>query len=672
MAEPLPSDETPVQLPTLQVSSTAGDLLGRREEVTLKPTGLPSAMTVIEPSEIETINVSRDISNVFRRVPGLVAHNVDQGDTGNGFKMRGFATQGSHGADTAVYVDGVPQNLPSSEAGAGHGPAFLEWLTPTVIGGITVIKGPVSALYGDQNRAGAVEISTRAAATTSSVTLTAEAYDGRRGNVVLSGGDQELAALLIADSYRSDSFRDEAETERDNLFVKLSAVRGDARYDATLHHYKSDYTAAGFLLHDRLAAGLVEPESAQENALPGFGENRQTGLTLNRSPANGEHGFYANLYVEELERQRGGIVSDTLHNVGNDDRHFYGGRAAHNFLFGETTALFVGVDARRDSGDAYRQRYQNYLPTDLYLVNLELDLLTYGAFLQAQHKLTDTVKLLGGLRHDRFDYDIVNRKLPDASTEYRDGVTTPKLGLVWSVMPTLDLYTNVAEGFRSPAAQQISPGGALGPLGAAGGTTNTNIGASKVRSYDAGFTAGVIDWTLAGAFFYTENEDEVVMTAPDTFDSVGETTRRGYEIEARGALIPQLTAYLSYTRILQAEIDNPLPGTGALLSVAKHVVKGGIEHRHPISAGELVVNVDAYLTDGIPYYAGTPLSQREMPRYERYDLRVGYGLEHWNFSTFWIHQPEVDMSEAAYATTAGLWVSPQPRNHWGVSVGYQF
>lgn len=55
---------------------------------------LPAATTVIDGAELATINLGRDISNIFRRVPGVLANNIDQGDTGNGFRMRGFATSG--------------------------------------------------------------------------------------------------------------------------------------------------------------------------------------------------------------------------------------------------------------------------------------------------------------------------------------------------------------------------------------------------------------------------------------------------------------------------------------------------------------------------------------------------------------------------------------------------
>jgi len=157
MAEEQPVETTPDQIVEIKGSKSGDD----RVTPGVAARGLPGTVTTITAADIATLAVGRDISNIFQRVPGVVANNIDQGDTGNGFRMRGFATQGTHGADTAISVDGVPQNIPSSQGGAGHGPVFLEWLTADMIATVDVIKGPVSALYGDQNRAGAIAIETR-------------------------------------------------------------------------------------------------------------------------------------------------------------------------------------------------------------------------------------------------------------------------------------------------------------------------------------------------------------------------------------------------------------------------------------------------------------------------------------------------------------------------------
>lgn len=663
-----------VALPAIVVTegAEAAGLLGTRSVVTTDSTGLPAAMTVITSEDLGTLNVSRDISNVFRRVPGVVANSIDQGDTGNGFRMRGFATQGTHGADTAVYVDGVPQNMPSSEAGAGHGPAYLEWLTPEMIDRIDVIKGPISALYGDQNRAGAVRIETGTRGIPSSVGLTLESYGGRRSSLVWSKDFDDISSFLVADIYRSDSYRKGATMERDNLFWKLSTVRAGNLYSLRLNHYRSDFVASGYLDYDRVASGLVARSAAQEGALLGFGSGRRTGLVFNRAPANGEEGLYATAYVEDFERERGATGGGIVHNVGWDDRSIFGGRLSNNFVFGDSAAFQIGADFRRDNGDAIRQRYENYVPTPNYLRNYDLDLITYGVFAQGQYKPVESIKLSAGLRADHFDYQIDNRKLPAASTGYRDTVVTPKLGIAWSVSPRLDLFSNIAQGFRSPSAEQISPGGALGPLGQAGGSVNTGIAPSKVTSLDIGFTAApTTDWTLSGAVYYTENEDETVTVAPDVFRSVGSTTRKGFELESTLKLTRGLSVYGSFARILQARIDNPAPNSAYLLSVPKDQIKVGAQYQDRMGAGKVTYSADAYLTSGVPYFSGTPLVRREMPTYTRYDLRVTYDIKDMQFSLFAILQPHL-ISEAAYATAGGLMVSPQPRRHFGISARYFF
>lgn len=242
----------------------------KRGRVSTAAESLPASVSTITDEDIRMLNVDRDISNIYRRVPGVVASNIDQGDTGNGFRMRGFATNGTHGADVAVHVDGVPQNIPSSQGGAGHGPVFMEWLTPQMIKRVNVIKGPVSALYGDQNRAGSVDIQTLDGGdVASSIGLDIASFNGRRGNLVLGGEHEGLESLFVADIYKTDGYRKAAETNRDNYFWKLSTVIGDAKYSARFSHYDSDFKNDGYLNLPALKAGQISRRDTDD--LAGFG-----------------------------------------------------------------------------------------------------------------------------------------------------------------------------------------------------------------------------------------------------------------------------------------------------------------------------------------------------------------------------------------------------------------
>lgn len=662
--------EAPASLQVVEVK-------GQRDDERLVPGSgagsLPGSVTTITAQDIATLDIGRDISNVFRRVPGVVAHNIDQGDTGNGFRMRGFATQGTHGADTAIYIDGVPQNIPSSQGGAGHGPAFLEWMTGDMIDTIDVIKGPVSALYGDQNRAGAVAITTRegGAATASSAALTVESHGGRRGSLVLSGEHGALRSLLVADRYRIDGFRHGGGNDRRNLFWKLSTDIGDGVYSLRFSYYQSEYAGAGYLSLPALEAGL-DPHAVMYG-LAGFGDARRKTLVANRRPAAGEAGWFATAYTEDFERSRAIQASPTQHTFGYDDRIIAGARAGNTWTFGDTAILTLGAEARQDKGDALRQQYRNGQPTASYVNNQALDLLAYGAFIQGQYRVLPGVKLHGGARYDRFEHDVENRKLPAASTAYKGAVVTPKYGATWQVRPGLALYANVAQGLRSPAAEQISSSGSPGPLGAPGGRSNKNIDPSRVRSRDLGFhgrpAAGV---DVSGVVYDIGNDDEIVNTAPDVFVAAGRTTRRGAEIDLRYQGGSAFGAYLSYGRILRARLDNPAPGAGALLSVPAHTWKAGAQYRGAIGPGRLTVNGDVYVTARNPYYMGTPLVRRDMPTYVRYDVKARYDVGRFQGALFATLQPHAFASDIAYGTTAGLVLATVPQATAGASLRYFF
>lgn len=649
----------------------------RSEDERLAPgTGarsLPGGVTTVTSEDLATLDIGRDISNVFRRVPGVVANNIDQGDTGNGFRMRGFATQGTHGADTSIYIDGVPQNIPSSQGGAGHGPAFLEWMTGDMIDTIDVIKGPVSALFGDQNRAGAVAIRTRegGAATPSSATVTVESYGGRRGSLVLSSEHGKLRSLVVADRYSLDGFRHGAFTDRSNLFWKLSTTIGDGVYSLHATYYKSDFAGAGYLSLPAMEAGL-DPHSTMYD-LPGFGAAQRKTLVFNRRPASGEAGWFATAYAEDFERSRAIQTSTTQHTYGYDDRGIYGARGGNTWAFGDAAVLTLGAEARKDKGDAYRQQYRERQPTANYVNNQDLDLLTYGVFVQGQYRVLPTVKLHGGARYDRFDYDLVNLKLPAASTGYKGSVITPKYGAIWIVAPDLELYANIAQGFRSPAAEQISTSGSLGPLGAAGGRINAGIDPSRVRSHDVGFNARPLDGlSVSGAFYTIQNDDEIVNTAPDVFVASGQTTRRGVELDLRYQFSSAFSTYLNYGRILRARLDNPAPGAGARLSVPEHTWKAGVQYRSALGPGRLTLAGDVYVTAGNPYYMGTPLYERDMPTYVRYDVKATYDIGKFQGALFATLQPHKFASDIAYGTAAGLVVTTVPEASGGASLRYFF
>lgn len=547
-----------------------------------------------------------------------------------------------------------------------------------MIGQVNVIKGPISALYGDQNRAGSVDIKTAEVANTrSSIGAEVSSFNGKRGNVILANNFNDLESLFVADIYRTEGFRDSTETKRNNYFWKLSKVIGDGRYSARISNYDSKSQAAGYLYLSQLQSGL-SPKSTQED-VAGFGEARRNSIVFNRAPAEGEAGWYVTAYFEDLYRTRGITLEtnpkSTSHNFGEDDRKMYGLRLSNNFVF-DRANLIVGTEVRRDDGTALRQKYINYIPTSDFFYNFDMDLTTYGVFAQVQYQIFDQLKAVGGIRYDRFDYDIQNLKFPDADiSNYQSGITTPKFGLVWSPYDNLEIFANTAEGFRSPAAEQISAGASSAkPLNSAGGGANADLKASKVKSYDFGANFQPIENLRTSIeLYYIENQNETIAKG-DFYEQAGDTTRKGFDLSTAYQLNDQWSVYASYGHIVQAKLDNPSAGSGAKLTVPEHTLKAGVQYQKQLGSGKITLNADAYHLSNIPYYNkinNLPV-ERKMPAYSRYDLKVAYDYSDYQFSVFATFQPHRYGTEIAYGTNTDLLLSPQPSSILGASVRYFF
>jgi outer membrane receptor protein involved in Fe transport len=650
---------------------TAAGQVPRQSEVTVQNSGLPTTVTVLNHDEIARTNVERDVANLYRRVPGVMAHNLDQGDTGTAIHMRGFLSS-THGADVAVYVDGVPQNVPS--AAINHGMNDMSWLTPDMIERIEVIKGPFSALYGDQNRAGAVNIITRSLAQ-SSVGATVGNYGNQRGSIVLSGERHGLQGLVVGDFFQNDGYRTNADQTRGNVFAKGTMIRGSSRWALRGVYQHADWDASGFLNLNSVLAGKVQPIDRDPTVPPLYGKGHRSSVVFTRTPEHGEAGLHVSASFEDYARTRALGANQNDLNVQDDDRRIATARAVEHLLFGTHGAVSLGAELRRDRGDAIHHRFLGTAtPSPNYTFNQDLNLLTYGVFAQAQYKPIPSLKLVGGARFDTFDYDIRNRKLPAASVVYKESVGTPRGGVVWTPFKAVDVTANIGQGFRSPNQTEISPSGNVGPLGAAGGSAFPNLKPPKVTSYDVGVATPIGSRVrLALAKYHTLNENEIVQVAAGVFDSVGNTTRDGWELESTVYASDALSLYGSWGLVTKGQINNPLPNTAYLLSVPEHAVKGGAAYTSPLPSGRLLVNVDLFAISGIPYFAGTPALTLQYARpFVRYDARATYEVRQIQLTAFATFQPLDFISEVAIGSAAGLTYDPPAKALVGVSARYRF
>lgn len=639
-------------------------------DITNQPSGLPTLASTVTADDVEHTNIGRDVMDVLNRVPGVVAATLLQGDLGSGIKLRGFFTR-AHGAEVATYIDGAPQNLPAGTIG-GAGFNDMSWLNPLLIESVTLIKGPFSAKYGDQNRAGALSIQTvDEAPTRASVSY------GRFGTVdtslVLShryGPVQSLASLSFT---RSGGYRQASDFMHGTAFVKETFHAGGGVWGLRSYYQSSNWNAAGFLLLSDLQAGNVKPTDRDTSSPTLFGDANRTNFTITRRPESGENGTYLTAYGERYNRRRAIGANTTAVNVQSDSRWISGARALHSQSWSDRYGLSFGGELRSDVGTDITRQLDTTGYNSTYQLYQKLNLLQYGGFMDGQYKPVPSIKISGGFRIDGFHYDINNRKLPAASATYDAPVFTPKIGIAWSPKEQTSFFFNMGQGFRSVDQSEISPSGSAGPLGASGGNSVTGNGPPKVTSYDYGFKVQLGPrLQLSGAGFYTLNQSEIVQVTAYEYASAGNSTRLGWELESKLRLSDNLSLYANLTDIVKAQLNNPANGISSLLNVPQYVPKAGIAYARQLRHGHVAANLDGFYYSGFPYYAGSPLTLKVSKPYARYDLRGSYYISRVELTGWAQLQPYRFSSEAMYSSAAGLFVDPAPRWNGGFTGRIRF
>jgi hypothetical protein len=92
--------------------------------------------------------------DVIQLVPGMVVTQHSGGAKANQYFLRGYNLD--HGTDFAIWVDGMPVNMPTHAHGQGY--ADINFMIPELIEGMDFRKGPYYAENGDFSSVGSARI----------------------------------------------------------------------------------------------------------------------------------------------------------------------------------------------------------------------------------------------------------------------------------------------------------------------------------------------------------------------------------------------------------------------------------------------------------------------------------------------------------------------------------
>lgn len=345
------------------------------------PEKVGSSVTVIDGRDIERRGKSQ-LLDALQGVPGVTI--TRNGGVGATSQIR---VRGADPGQTQVLIDGVQVNDPSSNDNSFNFDALLA----TGIDRIEVLRGPQSALYGNDAMGGVVDIVTSRGRGPLSVTGLAEAgsHHSYRAAAGVSGGTERAGYALNGAYLRTDGISRVADTTEDDG-AKQRALTGKAGVDLTgfwtvdvaggIFDLRSEYDGFGF---DAPYFGKhVLRYGKMDNTVSLFGGRMENILSVSvvdtsrsydepggfipRSNYDGTRStleYRANIHVDEddtltigaqrkLETARivsdygGGAVVDLDRTVGTNS--FYG-----QYLFGYDDRLFLTFGARHDDNEDF-------------------------------------------------------------------------------------------------------------------------------------------------------------------------------------------------------------------------------------------------------------------------------------------------------------------------------
>src|SRR5271157_4985810 len=155
--------ETPVTIGTteapaalrisLVVSPVSSTITVKGREDSLIGVAVSATQGTVGATEIQDRPILRS-GEVLETVPGLIITQHAGGGKANQYFLRGFNLD--HGTDFAVFLDGMPLNLPSHAHGEGY--ADMNAVTPEFVQRLNYEKGPYYADIGNYSSAGSANV----------------------------------------------------------------------------------------------------------------------------------------------------------------------------------------------------------------------------------------------------------------------------------------------------------------------------------------------------------------------------------------------------------------------------------------------------------------------------------------------------------------------------------
>jgi len=572
-AEAAPAGESTLTLGEVRVDSSSGRPLQTGSSVL-------TSVDVLGADKVEEKNVMNSWE-LLGQMPGIQLTETRQGAESGKATFRAFNGEGYiNGIKT--LIDGVPSNVNSGNQ------RFIDMVFPIDIDYIEVVRGTNDPRYGLHNIGGNINFVTRQGGNYSDGRLTYGSFNTRELQVAVGRESGNFAQNYFFAKQDSDGFRDHDRSDKYSLGAKWFFTDDEGLLKVglvtRLYHHEAD--EPGFLTRQEPKASRTD--SAAKNVNDGDDRDmKQLALHLDwqlRDDLSLSNTLYHNRYEDDRK------VTFTSYAVGNAPRQRRQWDERQTGLLSNLTwastdwlTLDGGINLEHQDNEYRRYRYSYSVPTnfDAPPARIQNDdaytLDNFGTYVQAVIQPTEQLKIIPAYRLDRFSGET---ELPGgikADLQDYGWIRQPKLSVVYSLTPDLNVYANwgrtfqILTGSREPAY-----------LTAGQKAFKPSINTGK----EVGVRFNPVNGTETRIALWQQDATDEVANMPSTGTTVGlgKTRRRGVDLQLTAELDEHWSLWASHS-IQEAKVVSAFTAGGQSLagkevfSTPRHISNLGADYR---------------------------------------------------------------------------------------------
>ena len=440
---------------------------------------------------------------ILEFVPGMIVTQHSGSGKANQYYLRGFNLD--HGTDFATYVDEMPVNMRTHAHGQGY--TDLNFLIPELVHHIHYKKGPYSAEEGDFSSAGAAHLHLANSLPQGIASLTLGSYDYQRMLFANASPLHNGQLLYALEANHYDGPWQVAEGVR-KLNGVLRYSEGDARdgMHLTAMAYDNRWHATDQIPLRAVRSGQLNRFGAIDPTDGGDASRYSLSFAKHQQDQHGAWEVSAYAVRSKLD-----LYSNFTYFLNNPTEGDQFNQSEQRSLLGASASKrwfteLAGLPVTNTLG--LQTRYDKLSPVALYntaqtrrtsLIRADkVEEASAGLFAENTVWWHEKFRTVLGLRYDRYQFD-VNSSISGNSGHASDGITSPKLAMIFGPWANTEFFYNLGKGFHSNDARgttqtRLADGSAASPVTPLVSTRGSEVG---VRSeWLPGLQSSLALWQL--------------------------------------------------------------------------------------------------------------------------------------------------------------------------------